>query len=238
MRTMIWVLCEPDDHDVLWLAAALRRRGEDVELVLPEELMVASALTCRIDSTGVTSSLRLHDGRRMDADAPKLVVNRLVDLPTIVGGLPADLTYLAEEWRAATVAWLRTMRCPVLNPPRAAFLAGPRLSTPAWRAVARAYGVPVSSWQSDTAQATANPVNLICLGTRCIDPTGSAPPELAAPLTAISRYVGAPLLGVTFDRTDDRWVLVDATPRPPLSAAGEALVDAVIDCARGAELVS
>jgi hypothetical protein len=234
---MIWVLCEPEDNDVLGLVAALQRRGENVELVLPEELMVASALTCRIDSAGVSSSLQLHDGRLIGADGPSLVINRLVDLPVVTGvRSPADATYLAEEWRAVTVAWLRTLRCPVLNPPRAASLIGPMMSPPAWRAVARAYGIPVHPWHSDSLSPAVNPVTVVCLGTRCIDPTGSVPPGLAASLAAMSRYVGTPLLGATFDRTNDHWEFVDATPRPQLAPAGEAFVDAIIECAREPEI--
>jgi len=230
---VICVLGEPEDRDVLWLAAALQRRGEDVQFVLPEELRIGAALTCRIDSAAVTSSLRLHDGRVIEADTPCLIVNRLVDLPVPVeGGSPADARYLAEEWRAATAAWLRTMRCPVLNPPRAAFLAGPVMPEPAWRAVASAHGVRVRPWRSDRATEAADPVQLICLGARCIDPTGSAPAGLAASLAAMARYTGTPLLGATFDRADGSWELVAATPRPPLEAAGAALVDAVIAHAR------
>jgi hypothetical protein len=234
---VICVLCEPEDEDVLWLAAALRRRGEDVQFVLPEELMVASVLTYRIDSAVVKSSLRLHDGREINADTPTLVVNRLVDLPMPSGDTsPADARYLAEEWRAVTVAWLRTMRCPVLNPPRAAFLIGATMPTPAWRAVASAQGVRVRPWRSDCEIDPADSVQLVSLGPRCIDPTGAAPPEIAAALAAVSRFTETPLLGVTFDRADGRWEFVDATPRPQLAAAGEALVGAVVDYARNSGL--
>ena len=74
-RIVIYLLGEPEDSDLLWLAVALQRRGEQVEFVLPEELLIGSALTCRIDKTGVVSSLRLRDGREFEVGTPGLVVN-------------------------------------------------------------------------------------------------------------------------------------------------------------------
>lgn len=229
---MICLLCEPEDDDALWLAAALGRRGQHVECVLPEELMVGSALTCRVDSAGVTSTLGLDDGRVLGADTPHLVLNRLVDLPTPTGTSPADLRYLAEEWRAAAAAWLRTLRCPVLNPPRAVTLAGPVLSPPAWRAVAHACDIPVHPWDSDEPPVALDPVEVVCVAGSCADPTGTAPPWVAGSLASMSRRVGAPLLGATFDRADGVWALIDATPHPQLSPGGNELVDAVVACAR------
>lgn len=229
---MITLLGAPENVDLLWLAAALRRRGEHVDVVLPEELMIDSTLTCRIERLGVFSSLRLRDGRVLGADTPDLVINRLTD-PTPIGhaGSAADATYLAEEWRAALAAWLRTLPCPVLNPPRAASLGGLVMSPAAWRSIASAHGLASRPWTSNETTKPTDPVNLFSVGACGIDPSGSAPSSFEARLRQMSQFVGAPLLGATFDRGDD-WVFIDATTSPQLAAAGQKLVDAIIQCAR------
>ncbi len=229
---MITLLGGPEDDDLLWLAAALQRRGEHVDVVLPEELRIDSTLTYRIDGFSVSSLLRLRDGRVLGADAPNLVINRLTELtPVSHTGSAADAAYLAEEWRAALAAWLRAMPCPVLNPPRAASLSGPAMSPAAWRSIAKAHGLASRPWTSDETTKPTDSVDLFCVGACCIDPSGSAPPSFGARLHQMSQFVGAPLLGARFDRGDD-WVFVDATASPRFAAAGQELIDTIIQCAR------
>lgn len=228
-------MCEPEDADALWLARALRRRGIDAQLVLPAELMVGSLLTYRIETRSSASQLRLADGRVLAGEVGQVVVNRLVDLPAVGSSSPIDAAYLGEEWRATLTAWLRTLRGPVLNPPRAGSLTGPTMRAAAWRALAFAHGIPVRLWSSHDEDSTVDPVDVVCIGGRVLDATGAAPAEFAGPLAAMARCAGTPLLGVTLHRADHGWEFVDATPFPRLSQQGEALVDAVLDCAAVAQ---
>lgn len=193
--------------------------------------MVRSVLAYRIDSGAFASTLRLADGRILDSNKPQLVINRLTALPTVRSSSPADVAYLAEEWRATVVAWLRTLPGPVLNPPLAASLIGPTMSAPAWRAVGAAHGVPVRDWRSEVDDRPVDPVEVVCVGGRCIDATGTVPADLGAPLAAMARHVGAPLLGMTLDRSGRGWELLDATPFPRLVPGGDALIEAVLACA-------
>lgn len=212
---------------------------------MPEELMIGSRLSCRIDSAQVSSTLHLADGRSLEGTGHQLVVNRLVSLPAVRSSSPADTAYLGEEWRAAATAWLRSLPGPVLNPPRAASLVGPVLADPVWRTVAAAYGLPVQAWRAecepaeqDDADTAAELVEVACVDGHCIDPTGRFPEEWRRPLAAVSRHVGAPLLGARFDAGGDGgWRFCGATPLPRLAAGGDALVDAVLACAaRAADL--
>ena len=229
---MIVLLGEPEDDDLLWLAASLQRRSEHVEVVLPEELTIDSTLTCRVDCLGVSSSLRLRDGRLLDSHTVELVVNRLADLrPVSPVRSAADASYLAEEWRAALVAWLRMMPRPVLNPPRAAALGGPVMSPAAWRSIASAHGFSCRSWTSQEQTTPIDPVELVCVGSSWIDPTSTAPRSFGTPLCEMAKSSGAPLLGARFDRGDE-WVFIDANGSPHLQAAGQPLVDAIVQYAR------
>jgi len=69
----------------------------------------------------------------------------LLDLPHIN---PADRTYVALELYAFLVAWLHTLRCPVLNRPTPTCLAGEWWSPQTWIHRACRLGIPVvrSEW--------------------------------------------------------------------------------------------
>lgn len=229
----VYVLADADDDEALWLAAALLRRGQPVEFVLPEELVHGSRLTCWITTDGAVSALELRDGRTIGVRTPSLVVNRLTRVPAGDGGGSRDAAYLEQEWRAALAAWLRTLQCPVLNPPRAATLAGPFLPAAAWRALALRHGVPGRPWVGpDPAPPPPEPVELVCVGSRCLGPGGPAPAELAGRLLALATFAGAPLLGVSLSREDGVWLVDDATPLPRLTAVGLPVVDALLACAQ------
>ena len=225
---MICLLAEPEDHEALWLATELTRLGEHVEIVLPEELMVGCRLTYRLETRQTASLLALHDGRLLGERNLALVVNRISDVPGIRGVDRADATYLAEEWRAALTAWLRLLPCPVLNPPRAAALAGPVLPTPAWRAAAHAHGLACRPWRSGHDQPPGEVVELVTLGDACYARDATAPEAVIAGLAALARASGVPLLGSSFTQENGGWLFVDATAHPTLSIGGDRLLDAVL----------
>lgn len=234
---MIWLLGEPEDTDLLWLAVFLQRRGVPVEFILVDDLLVASTFAFRIDTAGVVSSFALPDGRAIRSDMPGLVINRITGIPPIGGTVSAaDAAYLGAEWQAAMAAWLRTLQCPVLNPPRAGSLIGPEMAPAAWRRVASAHGVPAHAWASADTGAFDGTVDVVLLGSHCL-PVGDALPAAARTgLAALARFVGAPLLGATFARRGDDWAFVEATACPHFAAAGEQFVDALIEYA-GSEQV-
>jgi len=229
------LLGEPEDLDLIRLARALQQREQRVELVLPEELLLGSALTYRIDGHSSWSSLRLQDGRTILSDPPVLVVNRLSELPQIAGPVnPPDAGYLAQEWRAVIAAWLRTLACPVLNPPRASFLHGPQLSAIMWRRVASAHGIPVSSCNPE---AVRHPITVIWVGNRLVDPAQALPDILTHPIAELSRFLGAPLLELSFDRRGDEWQFVRASTRPAFARASNQVVEALVELAREKSVV-
>ena len=225
---MICLLAEPEDHEALWLATELTRFGEHVEIVLPEELMVGCRLTYRLQTRQTGYLLALHDGRLLGERNLALVVNRISNLPGIRGVDRADATYLAEEWRAALTAWLRLLPCPVLNPPRAAALAGPVLPTAAWRAAAHAHGLACRPWRSGDDHPPGEVVELVTLGNACYARDATVPDDVIAALAALARSSGVPLLASSFTHEDGKWLFVDATTHPMLSIGGDRLIDAVL----------
>jgi hypothetical protein len=230
MSTGGGVLCllgEPEDVDLMWLAVALRDRGHKVEVVLPDELLTDSAFSYWIDSSDTAWELTLAGGRTLDPKRVMLVVNRIVTLsPRSRTSTERDSLFVAEEWRAAVVAWMRLLRCPVLNPPRAASLSGPLPSVPEWRSIAHRFGFRCQPWRSDDAPIQ-RPSNVLCIGNRVIDQDGVLPQGMDAAVTAMARYVGTPLLGLTYDPTTEGPIFLNADPFPSLLTAGSAVVEAV-----------
>jgi len=233
------MLGEPEDADFLWLATSLRHRGAAVEVILPDELVLGSRWSYRVGTSASTSSLELADGRVMDPAAWDLVVNRWRDLPVPPRqSTEVDAAFIGEEWRAAVAAWLRSLRCPVLNPPSAASLTGAELPTAAWRALAAAHGVPSRPWRSDASGTAAAPglvpdaVSVLCIAGRCLDPEDVLTDPVRRGLVSLARYVGMPLLGAAFVLEDGEPVLVGTDPFPALVPGGEPLLDAVVELAR------
>jgi hypothetical protein len=225
---VICLLGEPDDIDLVWLAVALRERGQPVEVLLPDELTTDSSLTYRIGSAGVTWEMTLADGRMFGRDDLDLVVNRLTVLPLLrASTTDTDSRFLGEEWRAAAAAWLRLLTCPVLNPPRAANLPGPYLTTAEWRAVAYSFGVRCRPWRSDEVEVPEVAMSVTVIGSDVLDPSGRLGDGERSGLVELGRYVGAPLMGAMFEVAAEEVVFLHGDPLPPLMAGGSELVDAI-----------
>ncbi len=77
------------------------------------------------------------------------------ELPGIV---PEDRTYVAAEMTAFLLAWLSSLRCPVLNRPTTTCLAGPYWWPAQWVRVAHALGVPVRPvhYRADPGRLSSN----------------------------------------------------------------------------------
>lgn len=230
----IWILGEPGDVEVLWLTTLLQQSGMRVEFVLPEEIIIGSSFSYRVDGVGTVSLLRLHDGRIISDDTTGLIINRLRNIPLIGGNIsPLDASYLAAEWHAAIVAWFHTFRCPVLNSPRAGVesLAGSTMLPLAWRTLAHAFGLAAQPWRSTETEDVTNTINIVCLGARCFSRSYVVPPDIVTSLTKMARFVGSPLFGATFIRNESKWIFLEATSYPRLAEVGEQIVDAIIDYA-------
>jgi hypothetical protein len=229
---VIYVLAPAHDESAPGFAAAIQRRGEACEWVLPEQLMLGSTLSYRIDAGGASSLVELQDGRVLSSSTAALVLNRLVELPAIVAANSVDAAYLEEEWRAVLAAWLRTFDCPVLNPPRAATLGGPVASQRVWQSVARAHGLDSMQESGAATVAIGQRVTLLWVIDRCIDPTGHAPSWLVSRIARMAHFMGTRLLELTFNRRGREWQLVNVDPVPRIEPTRTDIIDAMIAHAR------
>lgn len=132
------VLGHPDDSCCAGVLARLLDRGLPVRL-LPDPLAPPARLAWRLDDAGLESWLAL-DG--LSPDTISGVFVRDAGWLDPAGWDPADHAYMQAETRAALLAWLASLPCPVINRASAAFWYRPRMPLLAWRPLLRRAGLP------------------------------------------------------------------------------------------------
>lgn len=231
---MICVVCSPQDTHALWLATRLRARGRQVELVLPEELLIGSSLQLRVTTEGSESGLRLARGITLDHQCTG-VINRLNEVPSLrsESGRPADSAYLEEEWRAAIVAWLAGLACPVLNRPTGVSLCGTMFGDAHWRYLATQVGLAVRPWSAGSAaeavesEGHEQPARVFVAGKQVIDPLDILSVEARAGVAALAATAQLQLCCAEFDRSIEAPRLIRLNPLVPFAAGGDPLVTAI-----------
>jgi hypothetical protein len=93
----------------------------------------------------VAASVAVVAGEQVPATAIAGVLTRLPgvtidDLPHIVA---SDRAYIAAEMTAFLLAWLTSLKCPVVNPPTPQCLSGPMWRQEQWVAIANRLAIPV-----------------------------------------------------------------------------------------------
>lgn len=228
---MICILCSPEDTHALWLATQLQARGREVELVLPEEILVKSQLRLSVCTQSGGASLRLARGLTLD-DRLAGLINRLYELPPMESttGRAADSLFVAEEWRAAIVTFLGILSCPVLNRPTGANLFGQAFGKGHWRSLATQVGLAVAPWTSEDndqpshSEALMNRASLFVAGGRVLDPLGVFTDHSDNRLRALTNLVGLQLCSAEFDLSSGQPAFTELNPLPPFAAGGDALV--------------
>lgn len=228
----ICILCSPEDKHALWLAIQLRAREWQVELIQPEELLIRSGMQLRITSGQTESILHLARGMTIDNQLGG-VINRLFTLPPLhsESGRQADSLYLEEEWRAALVAWLAALDCPVLNRPTGVSLYGTTMSDACWRYLAMQTGLAVYPWftSSDFAVAEENekPVQVLVAGKHVIDPQKILSSKMHHKIVTLAVISQLHLCCVEFDYSTGSPRLLRLDPLLPFAAGGDTLVTTI-----------
>ena len=119
----------------------------------------------------------------------------------------ADRGYVAAEMTAVLRTWLAMLRCPVINPPSNASLAGPNWRAPRWRDTAADLGLPLADQGSEGG-------DVIVVGGQCF---GTSDPQRARGAAALACAAGTALMGCRFT-LDGRFI--SATPWPALDWPG------------------
>lgn len=231
LRT-ICILCSPQDKHALWLALQLRAREWQVEFILPEELLINSSLQLRI-STDNTESIFQNARGVILTHKLNGVINRLYALPPLSceSGNEVDALYLEEEWRAALVAWLAELACPVLNRPTGTSLQGTVRGDAYWRYLAIQIGLTARPWfaSSDFGSTECNeqPIQIFVAGKQVIDTQNILSLEARNCVAMLSAISQLQLCCVEFDCSTGEPCLLRLDPLAPFAAGGDALVTAI-----------
>jgi len=231
---MLVVLSHATDRPAHWVAARLQaRRRQRVELVLVESLGEPGTVwrhTLGRDGRG--TEVVLADGRALRTGDVDVVLNRLMEPPVgaLAHAVPADADYARSELTSFAASWLRALSPRVVNAPTPQGLCGAWRSPLQWRALALAAGLPAARLHCDSADpAAALPpfgsepgLAVLAVGGDVL--VGGMPAPVRAAARRLARRAATPVLGLRFA---SGWGLIDATPYPDLSLAGEAGVDAL-----------
>ena len=237
------VLCSSADHSALWMFERLQaRRRAPVSLVLVEELSDPRIRwEHRVGTRGALTRITLPGGRQLPADGVSAVLNRLTTVPLTVlaAAETADRDYVMNELTAFTSSWLGVLAPKVINRPAPQGFAGRWRRPLEWRVLAGRAGLRAA----DLRLTSTEPLDEASIGrepsTYVLAVDGHlfhplAPPSLQRAVHRFSALAETQLLGLRFDGLDPAaagWRLLDATPQPDLSLAGEdgvAAVEAVL----------
>jgi hypothetical protein len=231
---MIGLLCSPQDSHALWLATQLRARGWEVEIVLPEELLIGSSLHLRISTGSSRSMVRLRRGTTFDSSCQG-IVNRLTALPPVTSEScrPADSAYLGEEWHAAIVSWLSEITCPVLNRPTGASICGTMFGDGHWRYLAIQVGLPVQPWSTGSGaegfepKRTVQSAFVFVVGDKVIDSQCILPVQAHQAIATLSKIGQLKLCCAEFDLSAGWAEFIRVNPLVPFAAGGDPLIVAI-----------
>ncbi|HEV2719055.1 MAG TPA: hypothetical protein VG323_03475 [Thermoanaerobaculia bacterium] len=107
---------------------------------------------------------------------------------------PVDRQYVSAELNAFLLGWLTSLRCPVVNRPSAASLAGPNWLPEKWAMAAASCGIPV---RRETRPSSDDALEIIAAGDRCF---GSETAVLGVWTRQLARTAGVDLLSVRYSR--------------------------------------
>lgn len=227
---MLLVLASRQDESARALVAAWA--GHPVRLMTPVDLLRAG---WRHWAERPEAGTAVIGGEEIAVSAISGVLTRLPavgedDLLEIAAG---DRGYAAVEISAFLLAWLTELRCPVLNRPTAASLAGPNWRRERWAREALRIGIPAAPCRRDTRAAEcddawyaapAGAAQITVVGDRSI---GSADHSLHEQARRLARRADVDLLACTFSGPERGAPLVGAHVWPCLT--GAEVRDALLD---------
>jgi hypothetical protein len=231
------LVCSMTDHSALWVYERLRARGRrPAAVVLSEHLADSRVLwDHRIGQAGRSVRLRLADGHELSSAAVDSVLNRLYVAPLSAIGAadPVDRLYATNELTAFAASWVRALAPVVINEPTPQGLAGRWRYPLEWRLLARRAGLRtadahVSCNRPLPPESSQGSCTVLAVDGRLL--ASRATPTLQRAVARFTALAGLRVAGLRFEGLDPvagGWTLLDATPHPDLTLAGEAGVKAI-----------
>lgn len=242
------VLCMSKDVSTLWAYQGLKARGlEPLELVTDETLGPGVRWEHRLGADGVFVDITLNDGRRINNNRIRGVLNRLLWVPSehLRKVNQGDREYATQELLAFFVSWLYALPRPVLNRPRPPGLSGQLRHGSEWVWMASKAGLPTQDYRQSSRDYVAEmgfekrvvPINtpvstVIVLEGHVVG--APAPLKIREGCRSLAELARVELLGVEFaEGQAGPWTFVGATTFPDLRLGGQDLLDVLTSVLRG-----
>lgn len=214
---MLVVVASPRDDAAKALVS--RWADQDAALLTPRDLSLAG---WRFDPSAPARGGAVVDGRRVPVREIHGVLTRLPsifpeDLAHIVA---ADREYVAEEMSAFLLAWLTSLRCPVVNPPVPPSLGGPNWRQIQWRHAAIGAGLRVAEPSAESPEMDVQ--TAVVAAGKCVGAVG----PLAGQLVHLAASAGVGLVSFRISVSSGVPTFIDADlwPDPCDSGADDVLL--------------
>ncbi|OGO38546.1 MAG: hypothetical protein A2W35_16035 [Chloroflexi bacterium RBG_16_57_11] len=235
---MYCVFCRSEDLPAQWAYRGLKQRGlAPLEIFTPEALVYNRRLEHRFQAGETITRIELADGRVLDSDRVRGVLNRINFLPVEhfnVAGLD-DRAYAVQEQQAIFLSWMYALPGEVINRPGARGLCGDHRSAAEWVWLATQAGLPVLPFhQSDEQPLEFTPTNptfqLVVFDSEVYGASAHwCQADLRNSIGRLAELSRLRLIGLDFSISSAGEPLVmSATTLPDLRLGGEILLDALI----------
>ena len=246
------VLCSANDEAALWAYRGLVGRDlSPIELVCSEALAYALHWEHRLGKGGVSTRIRLHDGRVINSEDVRGTLNRILSLPSehLQLASPEDRTYAMQELYALFVSWLHGLPGPILNRPAPFGLAGRWRPLSEWLWLALKAGLEVHDYQPqdllrgsqpapgfDSERGAHTPMmeaeSLLVVKGQVLGP--EAPDEVIQGCRMLGEISQTDLLGIDLVKgTRGEWRFLGASHFPDLRIYGEDLLHTLQSAIQG-----
>ncbi|MBV9366478.1 MAG: hypothetical protein JO286_14785 [Solirubrobacterales bacterium] len=233
------IVCSSVDHSALWMHERLQARARAPAALLLVEGLADVRIRWRhaVGRSGTSVTLRLPDGNEVSSAELRGVVNRLVTAPLVLLDAvePEDRDYATNELTAFTASWLHALAPTVINAPTPHGLVGRWRLPLEWRVLGRRSGLRTPDLHltctapGDVLSESDQPsTTLLAIDGHVFDQRASSSVQRA--VARFSAMAETRVLGLRFEGEDpsaNGWSLLDATPYPDLTLAGDAGVEAL-----------
>lgn len=130
------IFCHPFDRDAIWLYLELKKQRTSVQLLAPEQLLMAREWTQSLGDGNDCCVVTTKDGTNIKSEELEFFFNRVqfVDAPVWRRAAESEREYVRSEMTAMLMSWLYQVQqqCLMINPPFGQSLCGPAWYDAQW----------------------------------------------------------------------------------------------------------
>ncbi|SFD05223.1 hypothetical protein [Algibacter pectinivorans] len=214
------ILSHPQDSDAIWLYLELKKSHVDIELVSPEELLMAEEWTQHINNDEDLFYIKTKKGLEITNSNLNFLFNRtqMAIAPIWDKAKEPERQYVQSEMNALMMSWLAQVskKGRIYNPGKGYSLSGVFWSKQQWANAAFKAG-----FNSASSEATALIEPVLVVGTKVI--TNYRNKTLIEHCIKLSMLAQTPLLEIYINKQDETQFL-SANTYPELSKYGAKLI--------------